>query len=431
MSVASSLYPPARDNLSAGFTPLRQDAADAGPEDPLDGALVDQLLDERRPWLHFPPTLERQYLKDTAADRLRVMVVSGALVSLIFNWMLISDWLLIRDQFDLALRLRLFLYTPATLVGLFVLYRLDSPLARENLMVLPGAVAAAINTALCLASSDPMAVPYLVGLASIVMFSNSVARMRFSQAVILDALILVMFLIAATLMDSAPVELIVPAGLLLLSTVVFTLYGCYRQDRDERHNWLLHLRERLLLQDLEHTNHQLHLAARSDILTGVSNRRHFDEHLRELWAQAAQDGRELSVMMIDVDHFKAYNDRYGHPVGDACLKEVATALKRRLRLPGDLIARFGGEEFIAVLDGTPLRTAHGAAERVRKAVESLNLLHPTSSTHAVITVSIGVANARPADPGTSITRLIEAADGALYQAKQSGRNRVMATGGDA
>jgi diguanylate cyclase (GGDEF)-like protein len=135
-------------------------------------------------------------------------------------------------------------------------------------------------------------------------------------------------------------------------------------------------------------------------------------------------------MMIDVDHFKAYNDRYGHPVGDACLKAVATALKRRLREPGDLLARYGGEEFIAVLAGTSLQTARGAAERIRRGIEGLNLLHATSSTHAVVTVSIGVATLTPADEGATTTRLISAADEALYQAKQGGRNRVVALGWD-
>jgi len=133
-------------------------------------------------------------------------------------------------------------------------------------------------------------------------------------------------------------------------------------------------------------------------------------------------------MMIDVDHFKAYNDRYGHPEGDACLKDVAATLKRRLRRPGDLIARFGGEEFIAVLAGTSLDVALGAAERVRKGVENLNRLHAKSPTHAVVTVSVGVATLRPNAPHATPAQLISAADEALYQAKARGRNRVYAFG---
>ena len=212
--------------------------------------------------------------------------------------------------------------------------------------------------------------------------------------------------------------------LLLVCTIVFTLDGCYCQERDDRLNWLLHLRERLLLKNLEDANQELHDASRSDMLTEVANRRHFDEHLAEVWARHQRDGGEVALIMIDVDHFKAYNDRYGHPMGDACLKAVAGALKRRLRGPGDLIARYGGEEFIAVLSGASLQTVHGAAERIRRGIEGLNLLHATSSTHAVVTVSIGVAT--HTDKAESLARLIALADNALYQAKAEGRNRVIA-----
>ena len=143
---------------------------------------------------------------------------------------------------------------------------------------------------------------------------------------------------------------------------------------------------------------------------------------------ARLDGSEIALLMIDVDHFKAYNDRYGHPEGDACLRDVADTLKRRLRRPGDLIARFGGEEFVAILAGTSLEVALGAAERVRKGIENINRLHATSPTHAVVTVSIGVACLRPNTPHATPAQLISAADEALYQAKARGRNRVFAFG---
>jgi diguanylate cyclase (GGDEF)-like protein len=239
-----------------------------------------------------------------------------------------------------------------------------------------------------------------------------------------------LYVAAALTMPPSLAPILIPGGLLLACTIVFTLYGCYCQERDDRLNWLLHLRERLLLQDLENANQQLQDASRSDMLTEVANRRHFDEHLAEVWEQVRRDGGEVALMMIDVDHFKAYNDRYGHPAGDACLKAVASALRRRLRGPGDLIARYGGEEFIAVLGGTSLQTVHGAAERIRRGIEGLNILHATSSTHAVVTVSIGVATMTPSSPGASTTRLISAADEALYRAKEGGRNRVFAMGMD-
>ncbi len=417
---------------STEFTPSGFGVTVPGPEvdDPIDADDVERLLSNGKPSLQLPEPLEKTFLKDAGPNRLRTMIISGVLVAVIFNWFLVSDWLLVPEQFDLALRLRLFLFTPAIIVGVFVLPKFASPSLREWLLVGPGVVAAAINAWLCMTSTDPFAGPYLVSLATIAMFSNSVVRMRFAPAVVLDASILGLYVAAALTMPPSLAPILIPGGLLLACTIVFTLYGCYCQERDDRLNWLLHLRERLLLQDLENANQQLQDASRSDMLTEVANRRHFDEHLAEVWEQVRRDGGEVALMMIDVDHFKAYNDRYGHPAGDACLKAVASALRRRLRGPGDLIARYGGEEFIAVLGGTSLQTVHGAAERIRRGIEGLNILHATSSTHAVVTVSIGVATMTPSAPGASTTRLISAADEALYRAKEGGRNRVFAMGMD-
>lgn len=417
---------------STEFTPSGFGVTVPGPdvEEPIDASEVERLLNNGKPSLRLPEPLESAFLNDAGPQRLRTMLISGVLVSIIFNWLLISDWLLVPDLFDLALRLRLFLFTPAIIVGVFLLPRVASPVAREWLLVIPGVGACAINAWLSMTSSDPYAAPYLVSLATIVMFTNSVVRMRFAPAAVLDACAMALFIGAAITMPANLAPILIPGTLLLACTIVFTLYGCYCQERDDRLNWLLHLRERLLLKDLEAANQELHEASRSDMLTEVANRRHFDEHLAEVWAQVQRDGGEVALMMIDVDHFKAYNDRYGHPMGDACLKAVAGALKRRLRGPGDLIARYGGEEFIAVLAGTSLQTVRGAAERIRRGIEGLNLLHATSSTHAVVTVSIGVATMNPAAPGASMTRLISAADEALYRAKEGGRNRVVALGMD-
>lgn len=417
---------------STEFTPSGFGVTVPGPDmaEPIETAEVDRLLNNGKPALRLPDSLEHAFLADAGPQRLRTMIISGMLAAVILNWFLVTDWLLIPDQFDLALRLRLFMFTPALIVGIFLLTRIDSPAVQEWLLVIPGAGAATINAWLCMNSADPAAAPYLVSLASIAMFANSVSRMRFAPAVVLDVIIMLLFVMAACAMPAELSPILVPGGLLLGCSIVFTLYGCYCQERDDRLNWLLHLRERLLLKDLEAANQELHDASRSDMLTEVANRRHFDEHLAELWEQTKKDDGEVALMMIDVDHFKAYNDRYGHPAGDACLKAIAGALKRRLRGPGDLIARFGGEEFIAVLAGTSLHTTRGAAERIRRGIESLNMLHATSSTNAVVTVSIGVATLRPSTLGASMASLISSADEALYRAKESGRNRVIAMGMD-
>lgn len=390
---------------------------------------IDRLLESGFRGLKFPSALEARYANDHAAQRLKILVSSGMLVTLLFNWFLMSDNLMVPDVFELSLKLRLFIFTPCTILGIYLITKLPSAPLREWLAMGTGLIASALNLFVCLSSKDPFAGPYLVSMVPIIMFSNSVAQMRFFPALVMDSAILLMFGYGALELASPHnLPILLSAGFTLTSASVFTLYGCYTLERDERQNWLLHLRERVLMQELERANLHLDTVSRSDLLTEVANRRHFDEYMQLVWERARLDGSDISLMMIDVDHFKSYNDRYGHPEGDECLKEVAATLKRRLRRPGDLIARFGGEEFIAVLAGTPLTTAASAAERVRKGVENLNRQHAGSPTHAVVTVSIGVACLRPNAPHASPAQLIAAADEALYQAKSRGRNRVFAFG---
>lgn len=175
---------------------------------------------------------------------------------------------------------------------------------------------------------------------------------------------------------------------------------------------------------LRAANSELERISQSDGLTGVANRRHLDAYLDREWRSAARAGRPLSLIMIDIDHFKAYNDHYGHQGGDDCLKEVAGALISALGRPHDLLARYGGEEFAVVLPDTPLEGARHIAENLRGAVEGLHIPHVKSATSKYVTVSLGVAamapDAREAIPAV----LVATADRALYRAKAQGRNRV-------
>ena len=163
--------------------------------------------------------------------------------------------------------------------------------------------------------------------------------------------------------------------------------------------------------------------AQHDVLTWTKNRRVLDEYLPKLWRQAAEDGRALGVLLIDVDHFKPYNDRYGHQAGDVALRKVAQAIQTCVRRPLDLVARYGGEEFTAILYDTDGGRASGAAEQIRKRVEQLAIEHRGSRANPVLTVSIGVAVVAP-DLQRSPGGALQLADEALYRAKSHGRNRV-------
>ena len=172
---------------------------------------------------------------------------------------------------------------------------------------------------------------------------------------------------------------------------------------------------------------QLRAMAFLDGLTGIANRRRFDEALQAEWRAAQRRGEPLALLMIDIDHFKRYNDHYGHLAGDACLQAVARSLPPRLSRSHDLAARYGGEEFACLLPNCTLQSALAKAEEIRAAVEQLRLEHAASPIAAYITISVGAAVHRPGSPGDR-AQLIADADAALYQAKHGGRNRV--AGGD-
>jgi two-component system, chemotaxis family, response regulator WspR len=157
-------------------------------------------------------------------------------------------------------------------------------------------------------------------------------------------------------------------------------------------------------------------------LTGVANRRTLDRHLAEKWGQAQRRQATLAVLLIDIDHFKQYNDEFGHQAGDVCLRAIATALSLQVRRPGDVVARFGGEEFLVLLPDTELEGAGALGEIICAAIYDLAMPQTANATGRV-TVSIGCAAAIPT-ADQRFEQLIESADQMLYRAKRAGRNRV-------
>ncbi|HZF31712.1 MAG TPA: diguanylate cyclase [Gammaproteobacteria bacterium] len=170
-------------------------------------------------------------------------------------------------------------------------------------------------------------------------------------------------------------------------------------------------------------SHLIAELAEHDTLTGLKNRRVFDEHLERLWEQAVDDGRTMALLMIDIDHFKAYNDRYGHQAGDHALRRVAQALQLFVSRPLDVLARYGGEEFAVILYDSDMEHAQNVAERMRRAVGELAIEHHGAPSVTEVTISVGVAAVEPS-PGRRSRGALQLADQALYEAKVRGRNRV-------
>lgn len=175
---------------------------------------------------------------------------------------------------------------------------------------------------------------------------------------------------------------------------------------------------------LMETNAELQRLTNVDGLTGLSNRRYFDEYLATQWKLAIRERQSFALLMIDVDNFKRYNDTYGHLAGDEVLKSVASAMKKSFLRPTDLPARFGGEEFVVILPDTPPDVVRQLGDRVRSNVEQLHIPHSGSSSGAHLTISVGGASTIPS-VDQSFLPLLETADAALYEAKESGKNRVV------
>jgi diguanylate cyclase (GGDEF)-like protein len=175
--------------------------------------------------------------------------------------------------------------------------------------------------------------------------------------------------------------------------------------------------------ELAEANAKLLVLSVTDAMTGIANRRRFDEALADEWSRARRSGRPLTLLLLDVDFFKQYNDQYGHFDGDECLRAVAQVLVDNALRTSDLVARYGGEEFALIAPDTDEAGALCVAENIRLALESLRMPH-ARSPFGVVTASLGVAALR-VSAQCSVTTLIKMADEALYHAKQSGRNQVV------
>jgi diguanylate cyclase (GGDEF)-like protein len=236
--------------------------------------------------------------------------------------------------------------------------------------------------------------------------------LHFRPALTCVALTIASFAISALAVDLAAHILLRACGFLSV-TAAISAVAAWQLEKQSRRSFL---ESRLIAQLSEH-----------DPLTGAKNRRVFDEHLARLWQQAIDEERRLAVLLIDVDHFKAYNDHYGHQAGDVTLQRVARAVQTEVHRPFDVMARYGGEEFAVILYDMEDTGARDIAERMRLAVGAMAIEHRASRVSRVVTISIGIAAIRPSASRAPRGGL-QLADEALYTAKVHGRNKVHLAG---
>lgn len=231
---------------------------------------------------------------------------------------------------------------------------------------------------------------------------------RFWMALLTATLLLVSFLVATNLRGQATDLTIYGTYLVFINLICAS--GLYSYEHNHRRMFL----ETRKLKEL----------ANRDSLTGLANRRAFDEYLENTWLHAKRESLPIALALIDIDHFKSYNDNYGHQAGDKSLIAVARVIERAVRRPLDFTARYGGEEFVALFVGATSQDAERIINTVRLAVQALKIRHEGSPTTDFVTISAGLACVYPNTTTHSIQGFMQLADQALYQAKQDGRNRV-------
>lgn len=366
----------------------------------------------------FPPALERRYEADTYDIRTHSLQLTMILGGICFLLTSLTDIAFVPDIGFKGVFIRM---AALPLFAVVILYgpKMTS-LRREQLMVTAGTTLVLLLACIPLLSSAPQAALSFMCAIFAVAFGNTTVVPRFRHACIFSAVSVVGM--GALAIWQGPYGWAITIELILVA--VFTLFANYRIERGERLEYLVGMREALRAAALRADREKLKVLSETDALTGVANRAAFNNYCAACFTDTARADRQIAVLLVDVDHFKAYNDHYGHIAGDKCLQAVAGKMASILRNSGDLVARFGGEEFVAcVLDVSPVQ-AEALAKRLCHGIRSLHIPHANRGDgEAFVTVSIGMATATTT-PGSHIDELIAAADRALYSAKNNGRNRI-------
>lgn len=379
-------------------------------------------------WLHFTPEVEKRYLRDTASSRTSTLLTHGLFAGIVYDFFLLSDYFMAPDHILRAVLVRLLIFTPIMLLAATVVRYEQNEALREISVAFACLTGALGILYLHNGINSTVSIESQLGLILMLLGMNCLIRLELVYATATTFLIAVADVLWLKNDIFLPVTHKLVLGGMMIWSVLLTLAANYAIARDRRFSYLLQLHGRLQRGMLADANAELVALSSTDRLTGLPNRLAYDSQLVHIWNMTRESRTPLSVVMVDVDHFKLVNDTYGHPYGDRVLQRVASLLQQALREEDDFVARIGGEEFVVLLPHTDSTFAIKVAERIRTLVQvagSPALQRDTTLHHEVwTTVSCGVATLWPSHAGSDPTQLIADADAAMYRAKQEGRNRV-------
>lgn len=389
----------------------------------LSGADLDAEMRWARARLRFSAPLEAAYAEDTVAWRRKHYRRSALLGLISYNLFLIVDAVVIPDVFLFSVLLHLGVVTPLMFLAATILTRPLSPRATQWIGTLMPLVYLVQVEVLFLSSTSLSADHYQYVALFPVMFGNSILKLGFRHAILVALVSTVLHAVLVLKFSSFSAPAAVMGIMGLCATCYVTLLALAIQEGEYRRTWLRRRIAELRTVELSHDNAKLSRLSRIDPLTGVANRRGFDLAVESFFATAPRRDEPFCVIMLDVDHFKSYNDTYGHAEGDRCLRTLANVMMDCLNTERDVLGRFGGEEFIAFVPLCHLDAGTELAERIRRALLAVAIPHVRAEGGSIVTASLGVAEGRMTGVA-AFHDVIAHADIALYEAKKAGRNRV-------
>jgi diguanylate cyclase (GGDEF)-like protein len=385
-------------------------AADRLPSEDLPDSPHARQLRAGFPWLTFNGALEAEFRRSNFDEHLlhiRVNLCLALLISVAFSAM---DSVVLGPELNrIPSAIHMLVILPVLLIGLAATFsaqrhRIYSPLAVMAVTIL-GLSVAAIQVIATL-SGIAVLFPYLL---LTIVFVYFMGGLIFYHALAANVLVMLVYVAVGSALMLPDREFSYDA-LAMFAANLFCASVVYMHEKTSRIRFL----EACILRDM---------VAR-DGLTGIQNRRMFDQHIQRVWQQGVRNQQRVAVLLADIDCFKDYNDRYGHQAGDECLRAVAISLSQSARRPLDFVARYGGEEFAVVLYEASREYVAEVLTRIQRSIAELNIPHEASRVASRLTLSVGAAFVLPSD-GRTLEGLIQLADEALYSAKEQGRNRVI------
>ena len=387
---------------------------------------IDDAIANRSPWLRFPDELERRYRSDAMSTNTRHARYAGWAAVVAYNVMLAAefaagDFSAHATPFVLLASQGLVTAPWLAFVGLAKFIRnprrLDEYMGAAYALVTLASLFLNLNMADRPATYDAFTsvlIPVTCNIALPLSFAMAARGSAFSVTALIA-----MCLARSGFSSDAQSAMI----LLYLVGATVTLVANYRYEWVSRTHYLNCLRQAVLNADIARANATLTTISRTDFLTGLANRRDFDERFNASLTRCLRERTSLTVLLIDIDHFKWFNDQHGHIEGDVCLRSVAQAIATTVERAGGFTGRFGGEEFAVLLPILSSDATTALAERIRASVKALGIANVGPEDQGLLSVSIGVAALNPAYPETA-NELLSRADAALYRAKRGGRDRA-------